>query len=38
MGLQVLIARLDTPSGTNSGGHDHAPHDICFTLAICKYA
>ena len=35
---QVWINRLDTPPGTNSEGHDHAPRDICFTLEIYRDA
>ena len=38
MGFQVWINRLDTPPGTNTEGHDHAPRDICFTLEIYKDA
>ena len=37
MRLQVWITILDTPTGTNSEGHDHTPCVICFTLDICKY-
>ena len=30
MRFQVCITRLDTPPGTNSEGHDHAPCAICY--------
>ena len=33
MGFQVWITRLDTPPGTNSEVHYHAPCSICFALS-----
>ena len=37
MGFQIWIARLYTPPGMNSGGHNHYTCAISFTLVIGKY-
>ena len=37
IGFHVWITILDNPPETNSEALNHAPSDICFTLAICKY-